>query len=48
VTMASAPGGCVIDVEEADDRSFSGSFLCRELAAGDAIVNVSGSFEASA
>lgn len=47
VSLASSAGECVIAVEEADDRSFSGSFACTGLVAGDATVDASGSFEAA-
>jgi hypothetical protein len=47
VRMASSAGECVITVDEADDRSFSGSFACQRLVVEDATVTASGSFEAS-
>jgi hypothetical protein len=45
--LASTAGECLIDVEEADERSFSGSFFCRGLVAGDSTVDASGSFQAA-
>lgn len=47
VEIVSANGECSVAVERADDRSFSGSFSCHGLG-GRAIVNATGSFEASA
>jgi hypothetical protein len=47
VDFSSSAGECVITVEAATDRAFSGSFACDGLAGGGVIADAEGTFEAS-
>jgi hypothetical protein len=48
VALTSAAGECTITVDAADDRSFSGSFECRDLTTSEGLtVAATGTFEAS-
>ncbi len=48
VALSSSGGECTVTVDAADERSFSGSFDCGELTAGEGLtVDAAGTFQAS-